>query len=247
MSSSEQPDTPASIDRDIKVMSPPQGAAGSQPVPESFYKLTSAEIKQLYQSQVGKRQALENAPLKTKQMRNAEEKERMKKYPKTTIRVRFPDGLVLQINFQSSEKVSTLYDVIRSTLKNKEREFLLVLPPRTQLLDMNQTLFKAGLAPASNVTFVGAKTGGDNGMTSLHIGKLSTAFCTYDFNVEKHELSDEYLSKVQQMPRPTDHTDTAPVSSGNSQASQNQNASGSIKDNVSKTVPKWLQKGLFKK
>lgn len=226
MSSSEQPAAPAPIDRDIKVMSPPQGAAGAQPVPESFYKLTSAEIKQLYQSQVGKRQALENAPLKTKQMRNAEEKERMKKYPKTTIRVRFADGLILQIVFQSSEKVSTLYDVIRSTLKNKEREFLLVLPPRTQLLDMSQTLFKAGLAPASNVTFVGAKTGGDK---------------------EKHELSDEYISKVQQMPRPTDHTDTAPISSSGTQASQSQNASGSIKDNVSKTVPKWLQKGLFKK
>jgi hypothetical protein len=37
-------------------------------------------------------------------MRNLEEKERMKKYPKTTIRVRFPDGLILQINFLSSEK-----------------------------------------------------------------------------------------------------------------------------------------------
>ncbi|KAM3584746.1 hypothetical protein VKS41_003552 [Umbelopsis sp. WA50703] len=226
MSSSEQLDKSASIDRDIKVMSPPQGASGAQPVPESFYKLTAAEIKQLYQSQVGKRQALENAPLKTKQMRNAEEKERMKKYPKTTIRVRFPDGLVLQINFLSIEKVSTLYDVIRSTLKNTEREFLLVLPPRTQLLDLNQTLFKAGLAPASNVTFVGAKTAGEK---------------------DKHELSDEYLSKQQQMPRPPDHTNTAPISSGGNQASGSHNASSTIKENVSKAVPKWLQKGLLKK
>lgn len=68
--------------------------------------------------------------------------------------------------------VSTLYDVIRSTLKNKEREFLLVLPPRTQLLDMSQTLFKAGLAPASNVTFVGAKTGGDKGMVHFMMAKF---------------------------------------------------------------------------
>lgn len=36
-------------------------------------------------------------------MRNAEEQERMKKYPKATIRVRFPDRLLLQAVFQSKE------------------------------------------------------------------------------------------------------------------------------------------------
>lgn len=43
------------------------------------------------------------SPLKTKKMRNAEEQERMKKYPKATIRVRFPDRLLLQAVFQSKE------------------------------------------------------------------------------------------------------------------------------------------------
>jgi hypothetical protein len=57
-----------------------------------------------HQSFCGLTQRKNYRPLKTKQMRNAEEKERMKKYPKTTIRVRFPDGLVLQINFLSIEK-----------------------------------------------------------------------------------------------------------------------------------------------
>ncbi|GAB5589450.1 hypothetical protein Unana1_04350 [Umbelopsis nana] len=219
MSTNEQSNAAPAIDRDIKVMSPPQGSAPSQvAVPESFYKLTPAEIKQLYQSQVNKRQALDNAPLKTKTMRNLEEKERMKKYPKTTIRVRLPDGLVLQINFLSSEKatiaVSTLYSVIKSTLRNPDREFLLCLPPRRQLVELDQTLYKAGLAPASNVTFVAARTPNDKGT-------------------------------VQQMPRPPDMTDTgSPISSSSSSASASSN---SIKDNMSKAVPKWLQKGLLKK
>jgi len=225
MSTNEQSNATPAIDRDIKVMSPPQGSAPSQvAVPESFYKLTPAEIKQLYQSQVNKRQALDNAPLKTKTMRNLEEKERMKKYPKTTIRVRLPDGLVLQINFLSSEKVSTLYSVIKSTLRNPDREFLLCLPPRRQLVELDQTLYKAGLAPASNVTFVAARTPNDKGQPIL---------------------SDAYLGTVQQMPRPPDMTDTgSPISSSSSSASASSN---SIKDNMSKAVPKWLQKGLLKK
>ncbi|CAO3675916.1 unnamed protein product [Umbelopsis vinacea] len=226
MSTNEPTNAVPAIDRGIKVMSPPQGSGSSQmTVPESFYKLTPAEIKQLYQSQVNRRQALDNAPLKTKSMRNLEEKERMKKYPKTTIRVRFPDGLILQINFLSSEKVSTLYSVIKSTLRNPDREFLLCLPPRQQLVEMEQTIFKAGLAPASNVTFVGARTPDDKGLPVL---------------------SDTYLSQVQQMPRPPDMTDTGSSSSSNTTSSAN-TATSSIKNNVSKAVPKWLQKGLLKK
>ncbi|KAH8555816.1 hypothetical protein BGW37DRAFT_478675 [Umbelopsis sp. PMI_123] len=222
MSTTEQTNAAPVIDREIKVMSPHQGGAPSQvSVPESFYKLTPAEIKQLYQSQVNKRQSLDNAPLKTKQMRNLEEKERMKKYPKTTIRVMFSDGLILQINFLSNEKVSTLYSVVRSTLRNPDQEFLLCLPPRRQLVDMNETIFKAGLAPASKVTFVGAATAGSKGLS---------------------ELSEQYLKNVQQMPRPPDMTDT-----GNSQAATSSTSVTSIKDNVSKAVPKWLSKGLLKK
>ncbi|KAI9287655.1 hypothetical protein BC943DRAFT_350567 [Umbelopsis sp. AD052] len=222
MSTTEQINAAPAIDRDIKVMSPNQGGAPSQvPVPESFYKLTPAEIKQLYQSQVNKRQALDNAPLKTKQMRNQEEKERMKKYPKTTIRVTFPDGLILQINFLSSEKISTLYNVIRSTLRNSDREFILCLPPRRQLVDMNETLFKAGLAPQSKVTFIGAITPNNKGQS---------------------ELSEQYLKQVQQMPRPLDMTNNS-----DSQASSSNTPTSTIKDSVSKAVPKWLSKGLLKK
>lgn len=43
-------------------------------------------------------------PLKTQKIRVAEEQERMKKYPKTTIRVRFPDSTMLQATFKSSER-----------------------------------------------------------------------------------------------------------------------------------------------
>lgn len=50
--------------------------------------------------------------------------------------------------------VGDVYDFVRSTLATPERKFLLCLPPRTKLIDPEINLFKAGLAPASNVTFV---------------------------------------------------------------------------------------------
>jgi tRNA A37 threonylcarbamoyladenosine synthetase subunit TsaC/SUA5/YrdC len=37
-------------------------------------------------------------------MRDAEEQEKLKKHPKTTIRVRMPDHTIVQATFQSKEK-----------------------------------------------------------------------------------------------------------------------------------------------
>jgi hypothetical protein len=56
------------------------------------------------------------------------------------------------------------------------------------------------------------------------------------------ELSEEYLKQVQQMPRPPDMTNN-----GDSQASSSNAPTNTIKDSVSKAVPKWLSKGLLKK
>ena len=60
-------------------------------LPDSFYSLTPAEIKALISTQQSKYQQLENAPLMTKAMRKREELLKQQRYPKTMIRVRFPD------------------------------------------------------------------------------------------------------------------------------------------------------------
>lgn len=43
-------------------------------------------------------------PLKTQKIRDGEEQEKLKKYPKTTIRIRMPDHTIVQAIFQSKEK-----------------------------------------------------------------------------------------------------------------------------------------------
>ncbi|KAI8340260.1 hypothetical protein BC941DRAFT_419938 [Chlamydoabsidia padenii] len=209
-------------DRQVQVFSPPANAPSqAQEVPESFYKLDSNQVAKLYKAQVAHRQNLENSPLKTQKMRNAEELERMKKYPKTTIRVRFPDHTILQAVFESKETVAALYEFIGSTLATPERAFLLCLPPRQKLTEPEVSLYKAGLAPASNVMFVWLDRQGGQ---------------------QQHALSNHYLNQIKPLSLPSSSvTDTtaAPSSTPNKSSSSTSSSSGG--------VPKWLKKGLFKK
>lgn len=70
-------------------------------VPDSFYELSPAEFKALMAGQKKKREALENAPFVTSAMREMEQEERLKKFKKTVIRVRFPDRVQVQLAFMT--------------------------------------------------------------------------------------------------------------------------------------------------
>ncbi|KAJ3183309.1 Tether containing UBX domain for GLUT4 [Gaertneriomyces sp. JEL0708] len=142
-----------SYDREIKIYRPPVDSRGPTQIelPDSFFELTSAELKFLIQSSKSRAQANENAPLMTKAMRDREQAARQKKYPKTMIRVRFRDRWVLQAQFLSNEEVSCLYDVVRSVLDRRDRSFVLYTTPPYQVIDAAVTFWQAGLAPATVV------------------------------------------------------------------------------------------------
>ncbi|CAO0799266.1 unnamed protein product [Mucor circinelloides] len=211
------------FDRELKILSPPKNGASIPELPESAYKLDANEIKQLYQSSVERRQNLENRPLKTQKMRDSEDQEKLKKYPKTTIRVRMPDHTIVQAVFQSKERVSAVYEFVRSLLETPERKFVLCLPPRTKLVEPTITLFKAGLSPASNVLFGWIEKGEKAG----------------------NDLKEEYLAMKQ------DLTPTASPQASSSDVPttslSNSDSKSSKSSSTSKPIPKWLQKGLFNK
>ncbi|CEJ02796.1 hypothetical protein RMCBS344292_16791 [Rhizopus microsporus] len=217
MSQSEQ----STVDRQLKILSPPKNAPAIPEIPESAYKLDANELKMLYQSTLERREKLESRPLKTQKMRDAEDQERMKKYPRTTTRVRMPDYTIVQAVFQSKETVSQLYDFIRTLLETPERKFVLCLPPRKKLTDPSLTLYKAGLSPASNVLFGWIENGEQNG----------------------NGLKQEYLSMKEEMPMPSPEPR---ANEGPSLQSEKKSSSSSSSSSSSKGVPKWLQKGLFK-
>ncbi|KAI8977183.1 hypothetical protein BDF20DRAFT_550255 [Mycotypha africana] len=119
--------------------------------------------------------------------------------------------------------VSALYGLVRSLLETPERKFVLCLPPRAKLVEPNITLYKAGLAPASNVLFGWIEKGskGDNALRKEYL----------DMKEElTHVSSSQSLASSISSPKIS--------SSSNSSTSQTK---------TSKPIPKWLQKGLFNK
>lgn len=82
------------IDRNVQVLSPAQAAKRTE-LPQDFYALTPEEIKkeQQLRSEVLEKQML----LRTKAMREKDELREIRKYKFALIRVRFPDGIYLQV------------------------------------------------------------------------------------------------------------------------------------------------------
>ena len=58
-------------------------------------------LMKAHQQQVS---ALENKPLMTAALREKMDHEKMQKFPKTMIRVRFPDGIFVQQTYSSKDK-----------------------------------------------------------------------------------------------------------------------------------------------
>jgi hypothetical protein len=62
------------------------------------------ELKYLLSNMEYRKTVEDNSGFKTKILREREQAAKAQKYPKTCIRVRFPDKYVLQITFLSQEK-----------------------------------------------------------------------------------------------------------------------------------------------
>jgi hypothetical protein len=94
------------VDRNLLVFRPPPPdyTMTRFELPDSFYELSSTELKYLLSGNESRIAAMSNAPLKTKMMRDREKEEKMKKHPRTCIRIRFPDRMTLQFVFLSNEK-----------------------------------------------------------------------------------------------------------------------------------------------
>ncbi|KAI8899326.1 hypothetical protein BC833DRAFT_586083, partial [Globomyces pollinis-pini] len=89
------------IDAGIRYYRPPVGGPGPQSInlPDSFFRLTSAELKSIFDSQNKARDNLENRPLMTQAMRDKEAQLKQQKYPKTRVRIRLPDRTTIEASF----------------------------------------------------------------------------------------------------------------------------------------------------
>ncbi|KFU85949.1 Tether containing UBX domain for GLUT4, partial [Chaetura pelagica] len=129
--------------------------AGPEELPDEFFEVTVDDVRKRLAQLQSERQVpfllvaeiapkrLEEAPLMTKSLREAQLKEKLERYPKVVLRVRFPDRHVLQGFFHPSETVGILRDFIRSHLADADLPFyLFIAPPRIILNDASLTLFE---------------------------------------------------------------------------------------------------------
>ncbi|OZJ02565.1 hypothetical protein BZG36_04338 [Bifiguratus adelaidae] len=197
-----------------------RGPAGAD-LPDTFFKPSGQELKAALDAQTKARMALENTPLKTQAIRDAEEKEKMNRNPKARIRVKLPDGYSLQAEFASSEPTSELFEYIRSLLRTPDRSFSLLLPPRTKLAADKVTLFKNNLAPSASLMLTWNDKTGD---------------------AKAPVLADAYVSKAI-MPPSSPNYDIA----NEAPKPKERKEKGKAEDKKDKKLPKWLQKGLLRK
>ncbi|XP_072100136.1 UBX domain-containing protein 6 isoform X1 [Mobula birostris] len=139
----------AQLDRQVRVFQPSPQAAKFE-LPNDFYNLTVEEIKR--EQQMRSEAVEKSTMLRTKAMRERDEQRELKKYNYTLLRVRFPDGYILQATFYAREKVLAVREFVHSALENDCVPFELVAPGGQKLKDDSAMLIEVGLVPAALLT-----------------------------------------------------------------------------------------------
>ncbi|GFU35333.1 UBX domain-containing protein 6 [Nephila pilipes] len=138
------------LDRNLKVLQPAQAAIQVN-LPDDFFHLSADEIKR---EQNERSETVElMTQLRTKAMRERDEIKELHMYKYTLIRIRFPDGIILQGTFYVHERLSAVKQFVSENLQDPEREFYLLLPGGSKLIDDN-SLIELKLVPAVLLNFL---------------------------------------------------------------------------------------------
>lgn len=138
----------SAADRPTQVIIP---AAPDTQVPDWFFDRTSADVKLEYKSTVLRRQRGE--VLMTRAMREQQASKAGKpKYSHATLRVRFPEGVLLQADFGANEALSAIHEWLSACLCSPALEYELVLPSRKHL-PMQGRVRDQDLMPACLLNF----------------------------------------------------------------------------------------------
>ncbi|KAF6307390.1 UBX domain protein 6 [Rhinolophus ferrumequinum] len=130
----------------------PSPLASQFDLPVDFFNLTAEEVKR---EQRLRAEAVERlSVLRTKAMREKEEQREMRKYSYTLLRVRLPDGCLLQGTFYARERVAALYTFVREALQSDWLPFELLASGGQKLSeDENLAFNECGLVPSALLTF----------------------------------------------------------------------------------------------
>jgi len=150
------------LDRNLKIFHPTKERSSIPPVqllPQDplFYNITAGDV--LREKQRRKDIVEKEEMLRTKAMRERDEKPELNiQYKYTVIRVRMPDGIILQAIFQSHDHVSSLFDYLRSyCLVHNWLPFSLISNADRRVYtsqdEQSITFNQCGLVPAALLSF----------------------------------------------------------------------------------------------
>jgi tether containing UBX domain for GLUT4 len=197
-------------------------------LPDDFYAATPSDLQTSMASLSGATRSMNNAPMMTKKMRDAEQAKKMSRFRKVLIRVCFPDRTALQGTFAPASTVRDVIKFVNDALRDPKgvRFCLFVTPPKTVLKDLGATLWSLGLVPAALVNI------------GIEVGPAESSAL----------LSDEALGMLEDVPPPgaAVFSTTAPPVAAETTGSAAAHASRlprSGAGGASKKVPKWLGRG----
>ncbi|XP_021488567.1 UBX domain-containing protein 6 [Meriones unguiculatus] len=141
----------ATLDRQCRVFRP-SALASHFELPADFFSLTAEEVKR---EQRLRTEAVERlSSLRTKAMREKEEQRELRKYTYALLRVRLPDGCLLQGTFYARERLPALFRFVREALQNDWLPFELRASGGQKLVeDEALALNECGLVPSALLTF----------------------------------------------------------------------------------------------
>lgn len=121
-------------------------------LPPEFYNLTADELRREQQQ---RSEILEkNAMLRTKAMREKDEQRERRKYNYTLLRIRLPDGTLLQGTFYAWDRMPVLFQFVRESLVDGWQPFELIAPGNQRLKESEDVaLAECNLVPAAVITF----------------------------------------------------------------------------------------------
>lgn len=138
------------LDRGIRVFSPSAKATKFE-VSNEFYAVSAEEIKR--EMEIRKEAVEKFGMLRTKEMREKDRIRELRRYRFCLIRVRFPNGILLQGTFRASEKFAAVRAFVADSLEHEWIPFALSNHLGSKLTDENLTLAELDLAPASLIQF----------------------------------------------------------------------------------------------
>lgn len=141
----------ATLDRQPQALRPSPNAQRFE-LPPEFYNLSAEELKKEQQQRSDLVE--KNSMLRTKAMREKDEQRERRKYNYTLLRIRLPDGNLLQGTFYAWDRLAVLYGFVRESLVDGWQPFDLIAPGGQKLQESEeQALAECNLVPAALLSF----------------------------------------------------------------------------------------------